>query len=92
MEVPIPGEDAQWAAICPNCDMTIFVSRGGFKNGGIEHCYECGLEKETKGITENGMKRMIMSSKHHWEKYQLLPYDWHTLTEEMKWTLLGFRS
>lgn len=90
---PIPGKDAHWSGFCHNCkDLTSFASRGGFRNGGAEHCYECGHEQETKGIKEEDIKRMVISSKYHWQKFPLIPYNWHELTEAEKWKVLGLNT
>jgi hypothetical protein len=87
---PVPGEDAHWIALCRGCnEFDSFASRGGFKNGGVEHCYGCGLERESKGYKEEDIKRMVISSWCHWKKFPLIPYNWHELTEEEKWKILG---
>lgn len=90
---PIPGKDAQWLALCKHCDDTeLFASRGGFKTGGIEHCYGCGNEKTTTGIKETDIERIKRSCRFHWEKFPIFPYNWHTLTEEEKWKILGTKK
>lgn len=87
---PVPGEDAIWIAECKHCDdMTQFVSRGGFRNDGIEHCYTCGNEKRTRGIRQDDIDRMITSAWCHWQKHPLVPYNWHELSEEAKWEVLN---
>lgn len=72
--------------------MELFVSRGGFCKGGIEHCYRCGDEKETKGVSEEDIASTILSSLSHWRKWKPIPYDWHTWTEEEKLTFLAKRK
>lgn len=92
---PIPGEDAQWLAWCDTCkEYELHVSRGGFQNGKIDHCYCCGTEKELKGFKKSDIDQMKISSKWHWLKitgkpnYPKLPYDWHKLSESKKFSLL----
>jgi hypothetical protein len=86
---PIPGKDAQWARLCNHCDdMTLFVSRCGFRNNGIEHCYTCGNERKTTGMKESDIKQMITSSWAHWQKFPLFPYNWHEFSEEEKLKIL----
>jgi hypothetical protein len=90
---PVPGKDAHWAAFCPKCkDLTSWASRGGFKPGGTEHCYDCGFERETKGFSQEDIDRMVLSSKYHWMKYPLIPYNWHELTEDGKWRILKINA
>ncbi len=90
---PIPNKDAQWIAYCSCCDeWELFVSRGGYNNGGIEHCYTCGNEKETRRMKEEDIKDMILSSWSHWQKFPKYPYDWHALTEDEKWKILGLNQ
>ncbi len=85
----MPGEDAQWLEWCEVCgDMELYVTRGGFKHGGIRHCYGCGLETLVRGISDVEIERSKLSCKYHWLKYPILPYNWHTLTEEQKNQLL----
>jgi hypothetical protein len=87
---PISGKDAQWLANCSHCnDMELFVSRSGLKNGGIEHCNRCGLERLTNGFKQTDINRMLVSSKIHWFKYPKFPYNWHELTEDQHWEILG---
>jgi hypothetical protein len=64
--------------------MTLHVTR----NGTIDHCYSCGLEKPLTGIKEANIKDMKVSSWAHWQKYPLIPYNWHTLTEDQKMEIL----
>lgn len=90
---PIPGKDAQWIGYCPKCDDSeLHASRGGFRNGGIQHCYGCGHEREIKGFKECDIKSMVLSNKYHWQKYPLLPFNWHLLSESQKWSLLSPKS
>ena len=86
---PIPGSDAQYIGHCPTCeDMELFVTRGGLKLGGVEHCYGCGTEKEVRGFSQKDMDGLILHSRGHWRKYPLLPYNWHEKTEVEKFELL----
>jgi len=89
---PVPGEDAQWIALCDACqEMTLHVTRGGFYNGGIDHCYTCGKEKELTGFRQDDIDRMKTSCWCHWQKYPLCPYNWHQQTEEQKLNILKGR-
>ena len=82
---PIGGKDAQWIGYCDECDdYELQVSRGGFYNGGITHCYCCGKEKKTKGFRAEDIESMKLSCKFHWRKYPVIPYNWHKLTEEKR--------
>src|ERR1035438_9150769 len=88
---PVPGKDAIWLAFCKHCgddDMQLFVSRGGYKDGGVEHCYICGTERKTTGVKEEYIARGILSTWCHWQKYSIFPYNWHRLTEAEKHKLL----
>ena len=90
---PVGGVDAHWAGFCEKCkDLTSKASRGGFKVGGIEHCYECGHEQETKGINQREIDRMVLFSRFHWEKWPAIPYNWHELTEEQRWKVLDMNQ
>jgi hypothetical protein len=93
MNHPIPGKDAQWLACCVTCDdMTLHASRGGFHDRGIDHCYTCGLEKRIGGIRQEDVDRMITSCRFHWQKYPLIPYTWHLLSENERWIILGMKG
>lgn len=93
MKIPTPGKDGLWIALCRHCDdMELFVTRGGFRNGGIEHCYRCGNERTTTGMNEEDIKRNIISSWCHWQKWKPIPYNWHTLDEDQKLKLLYQRA
>lgn len=82
---PVSGKDAQWIAYCFICnDYTLFASRGGFKLGGFEHCYECGSENEIKSLGGLDPQTMINSAYSTWKKYPPAPYHWHNLTEDQK--------
>lgn len=90
---PVIGYDARWAAFCIKCkDLESMASKGGFKNGGIGHCYTCGNEQTIKGFDESDIHRIILASKYHWLKYPLIPYDWHKLSEQERWNILGVNS
>ena len=92
---PIPGLDATWIAYCPQCgDWEMFASRGGHFLGGIEHCYNCGHEQETKGLREEDIENTIRACQSSWsrKKKPLIPYNWHTLTEEERWKVLGMNT
>ncbi len=72
---PIPGKDGRWIALCKCCDdMKLFVSRGGLKNGGVEHCCSCGNERLTTGMKQGDIDRVIISAKYHWMKFPIEPY------------------
>ena len=62
------------------------------KLGGVQHCYGCGHERELTGISQKDIDRMVLSDALHWRKYPLLPYNWHTLSEEVKWQVLGMKG
>jgi hypothetical protein len=86
---PIPKKDATWIGYCPQCkDYELLASKGGYRNGGIEHCFTCGFEKETIGHSEESMKYSIWLSENQMET----PYDWHFLTEGQKWKELGMNK
>ena len=97
---PVPGEDAQWVGFCENCykitngtdDMTLHASVGGFRNNGISHCYSCGTEKEIQGFRDKDIDMLKLSCKYHWDKYPLIPYNWHTLNETERFQLLGVKN
>jgi hypothetical protein len=84
---PVPGVDGQYIAYCPRCDDSeLFATRGGFT--GVEHCYGCGLEKEVRGLKQRDIDGLILSSWSHWQRWPLLPYNWHEKTEEEKMKIL----
>jgi hypothetical protein len=86
---PVPNKDAQWLAFCDICDdRTLYASVNGFKTGGTEHCHGCGNRRETKGMQESDIQRMIISSWCHWQKHAIIPYDWHTKSEKQKMKIL----
>ena len=90
---PVSGKDAHWLGYCPNCNnLTSKASRYGYCNGGVEHCYDCGRERETIGIREDDIKRGILSSKLHWQKFPKIPYNWHELSENERWAILGMKK
>ena len=86
---PIAGLDAQWIGFCSQCnEYELQVSRNGLKNGSITHCYFCGKEKETSGFKEEDINWLKLSCKYHWQKYPIIPYNWHELKEEQKKNIL----
>ena len=87
---PQRGKDAQYIAYCHHCDdYELHASRGGFRNGGITHCYYCGFEKETQGFRQDDIDGMIISSSVHWRKFPKIPYHWHKFTEQQKQEVLN---
>jgi len=92
---PVPGKDAEWVAHCDVCavkdrdsSFTSHVSRGGYFNGGVDHCYECGTEKVITGHQRKSIDSSIKTCKYRWLYYPRLPYNWHLLSEEERLAIL----
>ncbi|MBD3404677.1 MAG: hypothetical protein GF411_00910 [Candidatus Lokiarchaeota archaeon] len=85
---PVPGVDFRYLKNCDACgDFGIQVTRGG--RHGVQHCESCGNEIPVPDFTKEQTKYFILSSWSHWMSYPLIPYNWHELSEEKKWKILG---
>lgn len=87
---PVPGIDANFHLYCRTCDSSeMHSSRGGYRIGGVLHCYTCGTETEINTIPVNSTaEEMITSSWAHWLKFPRIPYNWHELSEPERWSIL----
>jgi hypothetical protein len=90
---PVSGKDARWIQRCPRCETwTSHASRHGFATMCLVHCYECGYERAEAGHSAESVKSGIVSAAAHWQKYPVIPYNWHTLSEKERWAILESKT
>jgi len=86
---PIPGVDHKYSRDCPNCGHNSHVTKGGVH--GIQVCYGCGRESAPVNLVgePEKAKACVRDSYYHWQRWPILPYDFHTLSEDRQWELLA---
>src|SRR5262245_60022177 len=85
---PISGLDFRFLADCPKCnDFTGFTSVRG---GELYQCNACGDRSKQFNFRADDIKSMRLSSWSFWQKWKMIPYDWHTMPEAEKEKWLGW--